>query len=205
MSRSGNKYEIAREERRQQILTQAKKLFLQRGLTDVGMRDIASSCSISRQTLYKYFNGIDAIIFSIQEQIIHQFSLHNEKDLQSTLTHLFKYYQENTDDFLFISLFDVYVHTHQIDPDLLRSYHQTIHQCLPQIRLEEPMSGEINGVPRKKYVTVAIHAAWALITRMMILGRDFTEEYHITEEESFKILSRVLCEGSHSTAEEKFK
>lgn len=200
-----DKYKTAREERRQQILTQAKQLFLQRGLADVGMRDIAAACNISRQTLYKYFSGVDAIIFGIQDQIMRRFSMRDEKDLESLLKHLFDYYQKNTEDFFFISMFDVYVHTHQIEEHLLRQYRTTIRQCIPAFRVTDLHSPTIDGVPAEKYVAVAVHAAWALITRMMILGCEFTDEYHITEEESFQILCRALCRDEHPILSGDFK
>ncbi len=192
MIQQKNKYSEQHEERRRQILTESRRLFLDRGLDCVKMVDIADACGISRQTLYKYFSSIDAVIFAVEEQIIRRFSLRGDIELGGILDHLFRYYIENREDFFFTSLFDVYVHTHQIPEDLTRRYHTVIHECVPNIHACLPDGGTDSTAPDRYYV-VAIHTAWALITRMAILGEDYTSEYHITEEESFKILRETLC------------
>lgn len=205
MNDAKNKYQLQHEERRRQILTEARRLFLERGLASVKMVDVADACGISRQTLYKYFNGIDAIIFTVQEQIIRRFSMRDEADLSGILDHLFRYYTENREDFFFTSLFDVYVHTHQIPEDLTRRYHAVIHECVPDIRAMLPTDGTVDGAPLDRYFIVAIHTAWALITRMTILGQDYTAEYHITAEESFHILKNALCGYLENKADPSLK
>lgn len=205
MEKRQNKYQIQHEARQNQILSKARGLFLQRGIDSVKMIDIADACGISRQTLYKYFESIDAVIFAVQERVICRFSLRDERDLEGALRHLFDYYQKNREDFFFISMFDVYVHTHKIDKALITRYHTAIHQFFPKIRLEALPAGGICGVPAEKYVAVAIHSAWALLTRMMILGDEFTVEYHLTEEESFQILCRTLCKDFSLAPAENFE
>ena len=205
MNDAKNKYQLQHEERRRQILTEAGRLFLERGLASVKMVDVADACGISRQTLYKYFNGIDEIIFTVQEQIIRRFGMRGEADLGSMLDHLFHYYTKNREDFFFTSLFDVYVHTHQIPESLIRRYHAVIHECVPDIRAILPTDGAVDSAPLDRYFIVAIHTVWAMITRMAILGQDYTAEYHITEEESFRILKNALCGYLKNNTDPSFK
>lgn len=188
MDNKRGKYQIQHEERRGQILAESRRLFLERGLSCVKMVDIADACAISRQTLYKYFSSIDAVIFSLQSQLIRQFSLCGEHDLKSALERLFRYYQEDPEDFYFISMFDIYIHTHQVDKALLCQYRETIRQCIPEPHFPPDASS-----PSRAFIVTAVHAAWGLITRMMILGEDYTHEYSITEEESYHLLCRALC------------
>lgn len=194
MDTKKNKYQIQHEKRCREILSKAKSLFLQNDMSTVSMSDIAKACGISRQTLYKYFDGIDAIIFEIESRIMYRFSLIRAKGAGDLIDRFFEYYQQYPDDFLFICLFDLYVHTHPINAQLMERYRQTIHQYLPDLTRHFPEKSEqimIDGISLKKYYIVAAHTLWGLMSRMAILQQDYTEEYQITVEESRKILKKA--------------
>lgn len=194
METKKNKYQIQHEERYQEILEKAKSLFLQNDMSTVSMSDIAKACGISRQTLYKYFDGIDAIIFEIESRIMYRFSLIRAKGVDDLIDCFFEYYQRYPDDFLFICLFDLYVHTHPINAQLMEHYRQTIHQYLPDLTRHFPETNDqviVDGISLKKYYIVAAHTFWGLMSRMAILQQDYAEEYQITIEESRQILKKA--------------
>jgi AcrR family transcriptional regulator len=72
MSKKKSKLEIARnngktqvDEQRIRIIDTAEKLFLEKGLENTNMSDIASQAGITRMTLYRYFPDRDPIAFEI--------------------------------------------------------------------------------------------------------------------------------------------
>lgn len=57
-----NKYQAIHTERKDNILAEAKKLILERGISDRLMSEIALRAGISRQRLYLYYSNIDEIL-----------------------------------------------------------------------------------------------------------------------------------------------
>jgi AcrR family transcriptional regulator len=62
-----------RNNRKEEILTAAQQLFLERGLGVVKLNDIVKQCGISKVTFYKYYKSIDEVIFAIQMKILKEF------------------------------------------------------------------------------------------------------------------------------------
>jgi AcrR family transcriptional regulator len=60
------------DEQRASILEAAEKLFLQQGLENTRMVDIASQAGITRVTLYRYFANRDAIALELQVRMLHR-------------------------------------------------------------------------------------------------------------------------------------
>lgn len=65
-----NKFEEKRSVRRAQILTEAKKLMLERGISDRLMSEIAARVGISRQQLYAYYNNVDEIVADVMQGVL---------------------------------------------------------------------------------------------------------------------------------------
>jgi AcrR family transcriptional regulator len=62
-------------DRRITILDAAQKLFLENGLENVGMSDIAEAAGITRVSLYRYFPDRDPIVFEIAARMINRLAL----------------------------------------------------------------------------------------------------------------------------------
>ena len=65
-----NKFEEKRAERRKIILTEAKKLVLERGIYDGAMSELAVRAGISRQQLYNYYKNLDEVLSGIMEELV---------------------------------------------------------------------------------------------------------------------------------------
>ena len=65
-----NKFEEKRAERRKIILTEAKKLVLERGIYDGAMSELAVRAGISRQQLYNYYKNLDEVLEGIMEELV---------------------------------------------------------------------------------------------------------------------------------------
>jgi AcrR family transcriptional regulator len=68
--RQNGKHQI--DWQRDRILDIAQKLFLQNGLKNVRMGDIAAESSMTKMTLYRYFSNIDEIAVLIHERMLAQ-------------------------------------------------------------------------------------------------------------------------------------
>lgn len=111
-------YETMRGARREDILNAAKTRICRGGIAGTTMKDIANDLGISRQTLYKYFSGIDTLAYAVQKEILRHMTdwrardaetEHNPFDaIQNTLTAFFRYAEAHPEDFLFVSIFDAH-------------------------------------------------------------------------------------------------
>ncbi|MDC7126982.1 MAG: TetR/AcrR family transcriptional regulator [Spirochaetales bacterium] len=63
------------EQTRIHILNKAEDLFLEKGLANTTMTDIAASANISRLSLYRYFSNIDPIAFEIAVRMIRKINV----------------------------------------------------------------------------------------------------------------------------------
>jgi AcrR family transcriptional regulator len=60
------------EAQRISILDAAEKLFLEKGLENTSMKDIADEAGVTRMTLYRYFPDRDPIAFEIAVRMLHR-------------------------------------------------------------------------------------------------------------------------------------
>lgn len=119
-----NIFEQRRAERRAQILSEAKKLMLERGISDRLMSEIATRVGISRQQLYAYYNNVDEIVANVMQGVLEHSYLARIAEapeidsLESIIRYsilTFKSLSEEVhDDLLFLSLYAVYTATHKL-------------------------------------------------------------------------------------------
>ena len=119
-----NKFEEKRSARRAQILTEAKKLMLERGISDRLMSEIATRVGISRQQLYAYYNNIDEIVADVMQGVLENSYLARIAEAPETDSpeNIIRYSiltfrslsEEVHDDLLFLSLYTVYAATHKL-------------------------------------------------------------------------------------------
>lgn len=64
--------EAQRTNRRNEVLEASRKLFLEKDLPKVTMRDIAAEVGVSTVTLYKYYKSIDEIAFEVHYQLFEE-------------------------------------------------------------------------------------------------------------------------------------
>ena len=119
-----NKFEEKRSVRRAQILTQAKKLMLERGISDRLMSEIAARVGISRQQLYAYYNNVDEIVADVMQGVLEHSYLARiaeapdvgspESIIRYSILTFKSLSDEVHDDLLFLSLYAVYAATHKL-------------------------------------------------------------------------------------------
>ena len=120
-----NKFEQQRAERKKIILTEAKKLVLERGIYDGVMSELAVRAGFSRQRLYAYYKNIDEVLSDIMEELVEKSYLARIADAaeMGSPETLIRYAilafkdlsPEVHDDLLFMNLYSVYLATNQRD------------------------------------------------------------------------------------------
>ena len=117
-----NKLEQKRIERKKIIIREAKKLILERGISDGLMSELAVRSGISRQRLYVYYENIDDVLYDIMESVYeHSHFDHLQTVDCSTPDMVIRYSilmfpkisEEAHDDLLFLSLYGVYLATNK--------------------------------------------------------------------------------------------
>jgi AcrR family transcriptional regulator len=130
-----NKFSQIREKQKALILKNAFNLFLTRPFSEITMQDVANKAKISRPTLYKYFDNIDQIIFTLEESIMKNLlsdtrsavaqQAQNGKELVLDFAKSsFEQAQREEEEFYFISLFDNYNHSRAADDSMNEKYRQ---------------------------------------------------------------------------------
>ena len=119
-----NKFEEKRSARRAQILTEAKKLMLERGISDRLMSEIAARVGISRQQLYAYYNNVDEIVADVMQGVLEHSYLARiaeapddgspESIIRYSILTFKSLSDEVHDDLLFLSLYAVYSAIHKL-------------------------------------------------------------------------------------------
>ena len=181
----GEFYENLRNERKAEILAAAKQRLLQDGFTHTMMISIAKEAGISRQTLYKYFDSLDDIIFCVQSQILHQRRALRQTlfdpatpvcdTIDSLVDIIFRDINENADDWLFLCMFDIYVAHHNVDTALIQEYNTLILQgdffrnMLAESQRAGTVRADLDAGTLSSFVFTTI---LSFAQRMVIVGED---------------------------------
>ena len=108
-----------KRKRKKLIVDSAYSMFLERGISSTSMNDIAEECSITRRTIYNYFESKTALLshlmIKITEEVDPDFHLeYDEKltaieNMRKMLNTNFESYYEHMTAFLFITQVRIYL------------------------------------------------------------------------------------------------
>ncbi|MDQ6600985.1 TetR/AcrR family transcriptional regulator [Bacillus salipaludis] len=121
-----------RDNRKEEILTAAQQLFLERGLGVVKLNDIVKQCGISKVTFYKYYKSIDEVTFAVQMKLLEKY-IDNDKHwmihgkngwekMEYSLRYQIENLKTEKDAISFIGLFDMHYRDHYPTPELENAF-----------------------------------------------------------------------------------
>lgn len=128
-------YETVRREQKEKICSAAKDMICKHGVANVTLVDLAKNTELSRQTLYKYYDNMDAIAFDIQKSVL--LALQNIIDapdggtlsplesIHNRLQSVLQFVEEHSEDILFVTAFDIHYNYKQANlksEELLEDY-----------------------------------------------------------------------------------
>ncbi len=112
--RSEQKQQV--DARRETIITAAQNLFLEKGITEVSMRDIAEGANINRVTLYRYFPDRHPLTFEVAVRMLEQIATVSsrsvdpngsfEETVRGVLSGMINSFDELKDAYRYIGMFD---------------------------------------------------------------------------------------------------
>jgi len=74
---------VIKADRKQQIIDNAREVFLQKGLFSTVMEDIADASSITRRTLYRYFETKEDIAFEVTKKVMDEMNAYAGELIQT--------------------------------------------------------------------------------------------------------------------------
>lgn len=84
---------------RNMILEKSSSLFIEKGVDNVGMRELALNCELGIGTYYNYFQSKDEVVISLIENLIENFLKHSGVENLKT-QHLITYLKESKNLFV---------------------------------------------------------------------------------------------------------
>ena len=181
-----SKYEIMRKERREEIVNAAKELICRKGFGDATMKEISEIVGISRNTLYKYYPNMDSLAYeivgSIMDRLKQMFisSPLPEGDSVEVINYIvnafFDYAENNSEDILYISLFDVHCSSKENDDDPLYSEYKKGLNSAKQLSIDMfILSGQQEGtirsdVPMEEIRAIISHTVMGAAQRFTLLN-----------------------------------
>lgn len=174
-----------RNNRKEEILTAAQHLFLERGLGVVKLNDIVKHCGISKVTFYKYYKSIDEVIFAVQMSLLEKF---NERDknweskgkngwgkMEYVLRIQKETFQTEHAAISFIGLFDMHYRDHYPTPELENAFLDLLKKGrshFKNILLEGIQDGSIrNDIEIRTLQFTISNVMSATIQRMALRGK----------------------------------
>lgn len=173
------------DDQRTNILDAAEKLFLEKGLENTNMKDIAEAAGISRVSVYRYFPDLHPIAFEIAVRMMKEISLsvnpgkgNSILDLyrKSMLTAIDKFY-ELQDAFRFVGMFDHLYSASYPNEELATWYKEQLNELPLGLSMEAVQSG-MSDITLEQIVMIG-NSVMSFLQKMAVRGELMTEEQEV--------------------------
>lgn len=184
--------------RRVKILNTAEKLFLEKGLENVTLSEIAAEAGITRVSLYRYFSDRDPIAFEIAARMLKKISLtaghpetsakhHSERDLMLAMI---DHFNELRDAYRYIGMFNHLYGDHYPNQTLADWYKEEVYSFVPsRNELKRPELKE-----ERAQVIVLLNAIASFMEMMASRGDLMAAEQSLPVKEQIRIFRTIIQE-----------
>jgi len=168
------------EERKEQILRAAEKLFARKGYPETTIIDIVKEAKISEATLYEYFTSKEELLFSIpggltqyeNEQL--EFILAHVKDtagkIRCFIYHYLWFWQTHP-DYASVAFLNLKQNRNFINTEAWKIIHDTVRILLPDIK-KGIENGELKaGVNPELVLTMILSTTEYLVVNRILYGK----------------------------------
>lgn len=152
--RSEQKQQV--DARRETIITAAQTLFLEKGITEVSMRDIAEGANINRVTLYRYFPDRHPLTFEVAARMLEQIATVSSRDVapngtfeqtvRGVLSGMIHAFDELQDAYRYIGMFDQLYGRAYPTEELAKQYQKKIFEIFGRLA-----PAPLDSVPPEKF------------------------------------------------------
>ncbi|MEM8858913.1 MAG: TetR/AcrR family transcriptional regulator [Chloroflexota bacterium] len=152
--RSEQKQQV--DARREAIITAAQQLFLEKGITEISMRDIAEGATINRATLYRYFPDRHPLTFEVAARMLEKIATVSSREVdenvgfeQATRTILMGMihsFDELIDAYRYIGMFDQLYGRAYPTEELAKEYQEKIFEIFGRLA-----SAPLDSIPSEKF------------------------------------------------------
>lgn len=183
--------------RRDSILDAAEALFLQKGLENTSMVDIASRSSITKVTLYRYFPDRHPIAFEIAIRMLRRIYTAAPSDAQEpTLSNLKRYamamienFDTLRDAYRYIGMFD-HLYGDHYPSDALAAWYK---DQMMRIGWGEPFfQGSDTDFPQRKAMVMLFNTIMSFLEKMAARGELMSAEQGIALEEELLLFKLMI-------------
>lgn len=187
----------AKEKQRINILQGAEQAFLENGIFNTSMEDIARGSGVTRRTLYRYFETREDLACEVLLKLAEQWNgIHREiygtlhgsgiERLEQFLYGLINYMKDHRDFMRFTGEFDFYFkddNPHKSQEDLLRRYDSTLHLSEDLIGSILRMGIEDGSIliddDLKLLICTITNVLWSFGQRIAIRGEGIEKEFGV--------------------------
>ncbi len=197
VSRLNGKTQV--EKQRTSILDAAQKLFLEKGLENTNMTDIAAQAGITRMSLYRYFSDCDPIAFEIAARMLNKIAEstdlgenpHRLEAMRKNVLAMIDQFYLLRDAYRFLGMFDHLYGDHYPNEKLAGWYRDQVFS----LKWGHDSSGENRQalLTRKQVVTI-LNTIMSFLEKMAARGELLSNEQGVPLDEqliSFKEMINV--------------
>lgn len=179
---------LSKEARKELIISSALELFLQKGISDTKITDIAEKSGVGVASVYRYFENKTNILICAatlfwQKEINKYYERYNRDEfknldglekIKSLLYSFLEIYNNEPEFFSFLEQFDNYIKTEHVPIELLKNYEENI-IGLKDLILISIEQGKNEGLIKKNlngnefYITVT-HSLMSLCQKLILRG-----------------------------------
>lgn len=193
--RRNGKFQV--DHQREVILTSAEKVFLEKGLENVKMSDIAAEAGITRMSLYRYFSSRDPIAFEVAVRFLKRIKSASDVSNQSAY---FPEVKENClamiDQFhqirhayQYIGMFDHLYGDHYPNEDMAGWFKDQVNSMWWG---GDKFQGKVTKLMRSE-VVMLLNVIVSFLERMAARGELMAGEQEVALEDQLRLFKRMIC------------
>lgn len=206
-----------KQARKAKMIECALELFIQQGIENTTMNEVAEAASIGIASAFRYVENKHVLVIetatllwkNLSDNLLQSLPDHyqNLKGLEqiSCLLNLFKsFYVQKPSLFQFLEQFDNYVVSYRLDPSMLEEYESKVLNFKP-VFIEALDRGKQDGSIRTQedslvlYYTIT-HQLLALIAKLVMRGQVLPSDEHVSKEAQLDCVIRmIMAYLSHRT------